>query len=90
MCACVCACPPAVRASDRVRHFKVLKAAENDFHVDLIRHFGSLMDLVQYYRNNSLNNCGILGNPCRRVRPPVLRLQPSPNFSSSFMMKNRK
>ncbi|XP_029362939.1 protein-tyrosine kinase 6b [Echeneis naucrates] len=59
----------SVRSSSRVRHFKIHQTDEGDFHVEHNHHFASLSHLVQHYSTNSLNNSGLLGNPCKRKKP---------------------
>ncbi|XP_074498783.1 protein-tyrosine kinase 6b [Sebastes fasciatus] len=59
----------SVRSSSRVKHFKVLKTEESNYHVEYNHHFDSLIDLVEHYCVNSLNNTGNLGNPCKRKKP---------------------
>ncbi|KAM8864466.1 protein-tyrosine kinase 6-like [Spinachia spinachia] len=58
----------SVRSGSRVRHFKVLKA-DGFFYVEYNKKFSSLIDLVEYYYSNSLNDIGTLGKPCRRKKP---------------------
>uniref|UniRef100_A0A8C9YTN3 Tyrosine-protein kinase n=1 Tax=Sander lucioperca TaxID=283035 RepID=A0A8C9YTN3_SANLU len=59
----------SLRSSSRVKHFKVLKADERNFYVEHGLHFTSLIDLVEHYRANSLNNTGTLGVSCKRKKP---------------------
>ncbi|XP_044066128.1 protein-tyrosine kinase 6b [Siniperca chuatsi] len=59
----------SVRSSSRVKHFKILQADESNFHVEYNHHFSSLIDLVEHYCVNSLNNTCRLGNPCKRKKP---------------------
>lgn len=77
----LCVCVRAVRSSKRVKHFKVVQMDENHFQVERNHHFSSLIDLVEHYCANSLNNGSALGRPCRRVRPAL----PSPIAASSFL-----
>lgn len=65
---CVCVRVSAVRASECVRNFRVLGDSEGDFHLEDEHHFDSLPALVHHYRSHSLSDCGLLGNPCERVR----------------------
>ncbi|XP_070765840.1 protein-tyrosine kinase 6-like [Enoplosus armatus] len=59
----------SVKTNNRVKHFKILQADEGTFHVEHSHHFSSLIDLVEHYCANSLNNTCALGNPCRRNKP---------------------
>ncbi|XP_038577649.1 protein-tyrosine kinase 6b isoform X3 [Micropterus salmoides] len=58
----------SVRVSNQVKHFKILQAGDN-FYVEYNRNFSSLIDLVEYYCANSLNNIYRLGNPSKRKKP---------------------
>lgn len=63
----------AVRSSmGPLKHFKIHERDGSDFHVEPNHQFSSLIDLVEHYCTNSLNNTGTLGNPCKRVGPTVL------------------
>ncbi|XP_076597895.1 protein-tyrosine kinase 6b [Chaetodon auriga] len=59
----------SVRTSNGVKHFKVLQGNEGHFYVEPSHHFSSLIDLVEHYGANSLNNTCMLGNSCRRKKP---------------------
>ncbi|KAM9351095.1 protein-tyrosine kinase 6b [Symphorus nematophorus] len=59
----------SVRASNRVKHFKILQRDGSDFHVEQSHHFSSVIDLVEHYRAISLTNTGRLGSPCKRKKP---------------------
>lgn len=69
----------AVKSDDRVKHFKILQAANGKYHVEHIRQFSSLIDLVEHYCIQGLHNTGTLGNPCKRVGRAALL------FSSFFI-----
>lgn len=59
----------SVKSDSRVKHFKIPQGDDGSFHVEPGRHFSSLIDLVEHYYTNSLNNTGTLGNPCKRKKP---------------------
>ncbi|KAK9515245.1 hypothetical protein VZT92_025906 [Zoarces viviparus] len=59
----------SVRSSTQVKHFKVLKTDDGSFYVAYNHRFSSLIDLVEFYCANSLNNTVTLGNPCKRKKP---------------------
>lgn len=59
----------SVRSASRVKHFKVLSTADNNFYVEPNQQFDSLIDLVEHYCVNSLSNSGTLGIPCKRKKP---------------------
>ncbi|XP_028266657.1 protein-tyrosine kinase 6-like [Parambassis ranga] len=59
----------SVRSLNQVKHFKINHTEESDFHMELHHHFTSLIDLVEYYCSNSLNNTVRLGIPCKRKKP---------------------
>ncbi|XP_034550692.1 protein-tyrosine kinase 6b [Notolabrus celidotus] len=59
----------SVRSSNRVRHFKIFQTEESNFHVDHSHNFSSLIDLVEHYSSNGLNNSCKLETPCKRKRP---------------------
>ncbi|XP_056239773.1 protein-tyrosine kinase 6b [Seriola aureovittata] len=59
----------SVRSSSRVKHFKIHQTDEGNFHADHNHHFSSLINLVDHYSTNSLNNTGLLGSPCKRKKP---------------------
>lgn len=59
----------SVRTSNGVKHFKVLQGSEGHFYVEPNHHFSSLIDLVEHYGANSLNNTCMLGKPCKRKKP---------------------
>ncbi|XP_068197841.1 protein-tyrosine kinase 6b [Antennarius striatus] len=61
----------SVRSSERVKHFKVLQDHENNYHVEQSQHFSSMMDLVEFYCTNSLNNTPPMGNPCKKIPPNI-------------------
>ncbi|XP_056279436.1 protein-tyrosine kinase 6b isoform X1 [Pseudoliparis swirei] len=61
----------SVRSNSQVKHFKVLTTDDDSFHVEYNNNFSSLIDLVEFYCANSLNNIGTLGNPCKRKRPDI-------------------
>lgn len=87
----------AVRAGDRVKHYKVLQSNESSFHVEPSHRFSSLVELVEYYQNTSLNNGGTLGSPCRRVsqaasRPPLIpprQEAEGPGFSCASLRQDK-
>lgn len=68
----------SVSSSSQVKHFKILQKDENDFHVDHTHHFSSLIDLVEHYSSNSINNACMLGNPCRKKKPGTPIIDPCP------------
>ncbi|XP_010783250.1 protein-tyrosine kinase 6-like [Notothenia coriiceps] len=64
----------SVKASVRVKHFKVHTANETNFYIEHNLQVTSLIDLVEHYCANELNNTGTLGNPCKRKKPPTTDL----------------
>ncbi|KAF3860789.1 hypothetical protein F7725_001044 [Dissostichus mawsoni] len=64
----------SVKASVRVKHFKVHTANETNFYIEHNLQVTSLIDLVEHYCANDLNNTGKLGNPCKRKKPPTTDL----------------
>ncbi|XP_015249058.1 PREDICTED: tyrosine-protein kinase HCK [Cyprinodon variegatus] len=58
----------SVKSNSQVRHFKIFHVNES-FYVEQNHRFSSLVDLVDHYCNNSLNNIPSLGSPCKRVKP---------------------
>ncbi|KAK5863959.1 hypothetical protein PBY51_000940 [Eleginops maclovinus] len=64
----------SVKASIRVKHFKVYTANETNFFIESGLKFTSLIDLVEYYCANNLNTIGKLGNSCKRKKPPTTDL----------------
>ena len=75
----------AVKMSVRVKHFKVHTANETNFYIQHNLQVTSLIDLVEHYCANDLNNTGTLGNPCKRVGGYSLYL-----YCSSFLLHMRK
>uniref|UniRef100_A0A3Q3WWU5 Tyrosine-protein kinase n=1 Tax=Mola mola TaxID=94237 RepID=A0A3Q3WWU5_MOLML len=67
-----------VLSGKRVKHFKVVQMDENHFQVERNHHFSSLIDLVEHYCANSLNNGSALGRPCRRNKPNTPELHTFP------------
>ncbi|XP_041859201.1 protein-tyrosine kinase 6b [Melanotaenia boesemani] len=61
----------SVKSSDRVKHFKIHQKAEKTFYVEHDQLFSSLVELVEYYRINSLSTTGPLRNPCKRKKPNI-------------------
>ncbi|XP_032356290.1 protein-tyrosine kinase 6b [Etheostoma spectabile] len=59
----------SLRSSSGVKHYKILQADERNFYVEQGFNFSSLIDLVEHYRANSLNNTGPLGTSCKRKKP---------------------
>lgn len=85
MCHCWCGDVFTVRSSRHVKHYKILQTNGSNFFVEANHRFSSLVELVEYYRTNSLNNGDMLGNPCKRVRPPLIlpKQEPkSPGFTT--------
>ncbi|XP_062283451.1 protein-tyrosine kinase 6b [Scomber scombrus] len=66
----------SVKSGTRVKHFKVLQSDESQFYVEMNQDFSTLIDLVEYYCTNALNNAGRLGSPCKRKKPKA-----DPNFT---------
>ncbi|XP_042263869.1 protein-tyrosine kinase 6b [Thunnus maccoyii] len=66
----------SVKSDSRVKHFKILQANKGHFYVEQNNEFSSLIDLVEHYCTNSLNNTGRLGSPCKRRKPKT-----DPNFT---------
>eukprot|EP00066_Takifugu_rubripes_P026040 XP_011615306.1 PREDICTED: protein-tyrosine kinase 6 [Takifugu rubripes] len=65
----------SVRSSRHVKHYKILQTNGSNFFVEANHRFSSLVELVEYYRTNSLNNGDMLGNPCKKNKPsPPARL----------------
>ncbi|XP_058498239.1 protein-tyrosine kinase 6b isoform X2 [Solea solea] len=59
----------SVRASTRVKHFKIHQVGDGNFNVEPNRHFSSLIDLVEHYTNNNLINTGRLSTHCKMEKP---------------------
>lgn len=67
-----------------MKHFKVLEDNENDFHVEPEQHFSSLIDLVEHYCTQRLNQDPPMGRPCKRVGQCPVSVGPPPQaFPSS-------
>ncbi|RVE71147.1 hypothetical protein OJAV_G00071430 [Oryzias javanicus] len=61
----------SVKSTSRVKHFKIHNKNKSCFSVESQHTFTSLLELVTYYRTNSLINTGQLGNPCKRRKPVI-------------------
>lgn len=59
----------SVRSMTRVKHFKVIKDSNEQFHIEPSPHFSTLLDLVEHYSRCSLSTTGCLGKPCKRKKP---------------------
>ncbi|XP_047425905.1 protein-tyrosine kinase 6b [Mugil cephalus] len=64
----------SVRSDNQVKHFKIHQVNDCNFHVEHKHQFNSLIDLVEHYCVNSLNNMDPLGTPCKRKKPNTLDL----------------
>lgn len=60
----------SVKSNDQVRHFRIYHVDET-FYVEQNQRFNSLVSLVDYYCNNSLNNIPALGSPCKKKKPNI-------------------
>ncbi|KAJ8017249.1 hypothetical protein DPEC_G00015840 [Dallia pectoralis] len=58
----------SVKSSNKARHFKISERT-GQFYVDQIRHFTSLIDLVDFYTRESLGTVERLGKACIRKEP---------------------
>ncbi|XP_035998278.1 protein-tyrosine kinase 6b [Fundulus heteroclitus] len=60
----------SVKSNGQIRHFRIF-SSDGSFHVEPNQRFDSLIDLVDYYCKNSLNNIASLGTPCKRKKPNI-------------------
>ncbi|MEQ2209959.1 hypothetical protein XENOCAPTIV_006529 [Xenoophorus captivus] len=60
----------SVKSNSHVRHFKIFHIDET-FYVEQNQRFNSLVDLVDHYCKNSLNNIESLGSACKRKKPNI-------------------
>ncbi|MEQ2273359.1 hypothetical protein XENORESO_003071, partial [Xenotaenia resolanae] len=58
------------KSNSQVRHFKIFHIDET-FYVEQNQRFNSLVDLVDHYCKNSLNNIESLGSACKRKKPNI-------------------
>ncbi|KAM3617397.1 uncharacterized protein V6R79_005551 [Siganus canaliculatus] len=68
----------SVRSVDRVKHFKILQRGDSNFYIEQGNEFASLIDLVEHYSSDGLNNVGTLGSACKRKRPNTPDSHPFP------------
>ncbi|KAG8447189.1 hypothetical protein GDO86_014596 [Hymenochirus boettgeri] len=68
----------SVRASDTIKHFKIMRNTDGEFHLNTTSFFPDLTQLVDWYHEKPVSPGLILTQPCVKVEPLVSHLNPVP------------
>ncbi|KAM5136025.1 protein-tyrosine kinase 6 isoform 1-T2 [Mantella aurantiaca] len=68
----------SVRTNETVRHFKIQRNSQGEYHLNVSSFFPDLNKLIEYYRDKPVMKGLTLTNPCKKDEPMATDLDPLP------------